>query len=635
MPATNFRLTLVSLMLFAASLTRSAEAPREPERTIIYPHGALTRLERIGNDLYVFSGWTRGYGIMVFDVSDPTKPALKSGIALPGYVNNPLRQGGTMYVPSLFGLLVLDVSDGRLVLERNLLLDFAPKSGPGRSVFVAGDKLLVVGNATKRLFDISTPSAPLLERYAFAPDIKSIFSDGARFYSFNGAVLSVLSKEGELTEIATLATPIKSVMAIGDAANRKLLVQDRKNLLTLYALAGDTLTEQAKEENVLELRQTSGGIFMKTADTLRLLDDPAGGTLKVAQEFAGPKDPWSQFEFDGKHFYFMAADYNRTLSIFDAASPELRLRATIPICRSDGGLAVADETIYLGSGNMLLAFDKRNPGMNRLADGRLDVSFAVNPNPQAGGKKSFGAYNLLSPSGIRRFGNYLLFSGALIDIRKPLQPAFVGILTAPHLGVAVDGNHAAFAQGDQITIADLSGLPEFKTLGTYASQTNQGPFLDVHLSGNRLYAIDPGHFYVFDAADPTQIKLLDVHAADSPCALAASGEVLYVPSGVSGTRNTVLAYDARNGSATQIEGLVRHGVSTLLVDGPRLFLADGISIVQYDLADPLKPARVAEYTSSVAGAPPDQRSSYTALQVVGDQLYGRKYSRVNTWTIAK
>jgi hypothetical protein len=606
---------------------------REPDQTMIYPHGALIQLALINGDLVAFSGWTRGYGIMTFDIADPDHPKLKSGVVLPGYVNAPVRKGDTMYIPSLFGLFVLDMSGDRLALERNLLMDFSPKSGPGRSAVVAGDKLLVVGNAAKRLFDISNPSAPLLEKYDFVPDIKNIQSDGERFFIFNGATISMLSAQGELTEVSpTLATPIKAVMTAGDGANRMLLVQDRKNVLTLYAATGNTLTERAKEENVLELRKTSGGIFMKTAHKLRLLEDVTRGTLTVAREFAIPREVSPQFEFDGKHFYVMAADYNRSISILDASSPELRVRATIPVCRSDGGLEVTEDAIYLGSGNALLAFDKRKPDPGGRPDQVLTVAFAVSPDPQQS-RKSFGAYNLLSPYGIRRFGNYLLFSGALIDIRKPLAPVFAGIATAPCLGISLEGIRAAFAQGHQVSIADLSKMPEVTTLGTYARQTNQGPMLDVILRGNRLYAIDTRAFYVFDASDPAAIKLLDTKAADSPCAIASVGDTLYIPSGITGERKSLLIYAAETGAITDLEEFIREGVSSMVADGDRLFLGDGTVIRQFDVSDPLKPLPVAEYTSNQAGGTPDQPANFTELQIDGDRLYARKYSRVNAWKI--
>ena len=624
---------MIGAVLALSSAWGSVPA-QEPEQTWLYPHGALTHLERVGNDLYAFAGWTRGYGIMAFDVTDPMKPRLKSGIAMPGYVNAPIRRGDTMYIPSLFGLFVLDTANGKLALKRNLLLGFTASASPGQRVMIAGKQLLVTGKVSTRLFDISTPSAPLLETFNFALGVKNIFSDGERFLTYDGAVIFALSDQGELNEIAKLPAPVKAVMAVGEGDGRMLLVQDRANVLTLYAITATTLVEKSRLENVKSFRRTSGGLFVQVEDSLGLLADVTKGELKTVRDFPMLKDSSPNFEFDGKHFYVMEAGYNRSIKILDAGKPDLDVITTIPVCRSDGSLEITDKAVYLGSGNMLLAFDKKNPEMIRLADGRLDVSFETSPNPQQGGKQSFGAYNLLSPSGIQRFGHYLLFSGALIDISKPLQPTFVDIVTAPHLGVSADGDRAAFAQGDRITIADLSNLPTFKTLGTYTCQTNQGPILDVHLRGNRMYAIDTGHFYVFDVADSAQIKLLNTVEADRPCAIAATDEFIYIPSGNTGKSKIMLAYDVRNGAVTEIEGLIHDGVTALAVDGNRLFLADGISIVQYDLANPLQPVRVAEYTSNRTGETPDQRTGYTELQIEGDKLYARKYSRVDTWVIA-
>lgn len=619
--------------LLLATAAGLSGAPRGPDWTLIYPHGALTQLALLHGDLVAFAGWTRGYGISTFDVSDPAAPRLKAGLVLPGYVNSPVRKDNTLYIPSLFGLFVLDVSRDGLTLARSLLLDFSPKSGPGRGVVVARDKLLVLGNAANRLFDIADPATPLLVQHGFAPGVKNIFSNGEQFFCHQGTVLSVLSETGAVTEIAKLAAPVKSVMPVGDGtASRKLLVQDRKNVLVLYAWTGGTLTEQAREEGVLELRKTSGGIFMKQGEAYRLLADVAGGTLAVAREFALPAATSASFEFDGRHFFIRGDDYNRTLSILDAAAPDLRVAATIPVCRSDGGLAVADEAVFIGSGNQLLAFSRQDAGAVASARARLEIPFESAPNPQGG--KTFGAYNLLSPFGIHRVGDYLLFSGALIDIRKPFAPVFAGIVTEPHLGVSTDGPRAAFAQGKRITLADVSALPEFKTLGTYLCATNEGPMLDVVLRGNRLYAVDTRRFYVFDAADPASIRLLASHEADSPCGLALAGDRLYVPAGIVADRYPLIIYDTVRGTVVRREGLIREGVSAMAVHGGHLFLGDGTVIRQFDLADPDHPAAVAAYTADRAADGPDQRSNFTTIAIVGDQLVARKYSRVNAWNLA-
>ena len=139
--------------------------------------------------------------------------------------------------------------------------------------------------------------------------------------------------------------------------------------------------EQAREEGVLELRKTSGGIFMKQGEAYRLLADVAGGTLAVAREFALPAATSASFEFDGRHFFIRGDDYNRTLSILDAAAPDLRVTAEIPVCRSDGGLAVADEAVFIGSGNQLLAFSRQDAGAVASARARLEIPFESAPNP--------------------------------------------------------------------------------------------------------------------------------------------------------------------------------------------------------------------------------------------------------------
>lgn len=146
-----------------ASVSTWGQQEIRPMKEIVFPHGLSLELFLKDGKLFVKNGWTRGYGIMTFDLSNPLKPVFVSGLAIPGYVRGHSFSGETMYMASYFGFIVFDTTKGNIALKRNLMLDFSTASMTGSSVYAFGNKLLVQGKESSRIYDISRPDEPIAD----------------------------------------------------------------------------------------------------------------------------------------------------------------------------------------------------------------------------------------------------------------------------------------------------------------------------------------------------------------------------------------------------------------------------------------------------------------------------------------
>jgi hypothetical protein len=129
-------------------------------------------IEATEDDVTFLPAWTRGLGVFTLDMKDPAKPSFKSGAMLPGYANGPRarsKDGKYLYYTSLYSLTVLEYGKGGWKPLRTITLNFSPADGPARGAYVDGDRLLVKGSRTARLFDISEPDAPVLVKADYVP----------------------------------------------------------------------------------------------------------------------------------------------------------------------------------------------------------------------------------------------------------------------------------------------------------------------------------------------------------------------------------------------------------------------------------------------------------------------------------
>ena len=142
-----------------------------PATVQMLAHGAC-HIEADGDDVTFLPEWTRGLGVFTLSLKDPTRPVFKGGAMLPGYAFGPRarsKDGKYLYYTSLYSLNVLARNAGGWTPLRTITLNFSPADGPAKGAFVDGDRLLVKGNRTSRLFDISEPDAPVLVKAGYEP----------------------------------------------------------------------------------------------------------------------------------------------------------------------------------------------------------------------------------------------------------------------------------------------------------------------------------------------------------------------------------------------------------------------------------------------------------------------------------
>lgn len=158
--------SLLSFAVFTLAWIVCAEPQTVlPSAVQLLPHGLLSELEAEGTELVSYAGWTRGYGLVTWDLSDLAKPSMKSGVLMPGYVLSRAKSadGKYMYVATLFGLAVLEKTEAGWVLKRTMMIAFSPFwNRPGLQVAVEGDRLYLKGGRENRVFDITHPGEPVL-----------------------------------------------------------------------------------------------------------------------------------------------------------------------------------------------------------------------------------------------------------------------------------------------------------------------------------------------------------------------------------------------------------------------------------------------------------------------------------------
>ena len=142
-----------------------------PAAVQMLPHGSISGLEADGNRLDCITGWTRGFGVLTYDMTDPKNPKLTGGTLMPGFVEgrDKSKDGKYMYVATMYGFTVLEKTATGWNLKRDITIDFSPSEHAGKQPIVDGDRMLLVGNRTKRLYDISKPDEPVLVKMDYVP----------------------------------------------------------------------------------------------------------------------------------------------------------------------------------------------------------------------------------------------------------------------------------------------------------------------------------------------------------------------------------------------------------------------------------------------------------------------------------
>lgn len=606
---------LLAGSVLLASVSTWAQHEIRPLQEIVFPHGLSSELFLKDGKLFVKNGWTRGYGIMMFDLSNPKKPVFASGLSVPGYVRGHSFSGETMYMASYFGFIVFDTTKGNIALKRNLMLDFSTASLTGSSVCAFGNKLLVQGKESSRVYDISRPEEPMLEKANLFPKEVNFASDGKNLYTWNGKQLfAVEPSDFSKKLIREYTAPVKSIICLKTGS---LYVLTADNVMHVSHVS--VLDKEQTFPGITRIRLTSAGVFAKGKEKETLLN------AEPPRDFILPKDFDRAMEFDGKYFYVLEKD---KLCVYRTSGENPELMTTVFISPSDGGLLVTKDAIYLSGGQNLFAIDKGIIKKSSHSAAVLTV-----PAPPKGVSVPH-AYNQIFGNYFLQAGNHIVFYGQLIDISDPLAPKISAPFGNPFNGSYADKKIIALTEAGKVTFYDAAKLPECIVLGTYTPPKEvKGAVPDVKAVGNTAVVIHGKMLESVDISDPTAPKLMESFDIDNACMMASCGNFIYIPTMPSAKKKCLFIYDAANRKLHEKEGLLKSGCTAVTISGKQLFMADASNVRQFDLSDPLNPKQTAVYTADIPGTPIDQTNDFSALAVYDGVLYARKYSRVTAWNI--
>ncbi|OGV51774.1 MAG: hypothetical protein A2X49_14255 [Lentisphaerae bacterium GWF2_52_8] len=615
------------------SLPLWAQDEIEPVQTIKYPHGMPSGITVKDGFAYVVNGWSRGSAVLVFDIRKAEQPIYSEGVAIAGYPKDLLIQGDFAYLPSGFGVIVLKgMKNGKPQFLRNMLLDFSSQNTTAQRAAIAGGILWIGGKHNWRAMDISSPTepVPVLDKTGLDP-AENLVGDGDMLYSWKGKEIKIYQVKNGL--------PLTVGKFEAKAPVGQLLVSDK----TLFANTNNkefssydisdlsTVQVKASLKGVISARFSQGKLVLLLEKSRIALIEDNLSELKVAKEFELPEcPPFRAFDLWGNTFCAISGS---DLMIFNLGETPLRQVASIPILNNEGFIAVLGNILYAsvisGKNIHLLAFDSSRPRKDSCYDAVISY-----PSPE----KTFIYYNITMSTQVKQIGQYLIAGGGLIDIKNPLKPEFVRTIGAPASAIKVEAQKAFMAQGSKLTIEDVSKLPESTTLGVYKPEDKDKKTLiiDVETDGQFAYIINGSKIEVLVVRNPGKIEIAAQMELFRACGLLRLGKYLYVPAAAASPEKTLAVIDVSNPSkpvlVKKLDGIISEGSNTIISHNGKIFLTDGNIIKELDPAKPLDLKLKAIYSGAALGSP-EAIGGYTSIFAEGDKLYGKRYSRIDTWKI--
>ncbi len=632
----NLRMMMMGLSLFLTLPVRIWAEPSGAWRSATwFPAGPGGSMAVRDGYVWIINGWTRGDAILVFDAQAPDTPRFVSG--LPGrgylYLRGGTFHGDVFYVPATwFSVMVVDVSDmTRPHMTRNLFLNFP--GGDAECLDVDGDRLYVGGRGGGlRIFDVSQPGAPMLVAWApqFAETMVQIVVSGHRMVlrpRRGEAILATVTNDEILEQSRLrLGGHVRLLgSALYESTRRELIVHDVSAMdepeasvripgVSPVGMPAPDRMLMRGPEAALTLFDVSNPLKPVPLNTIRLPDDVTAGQMAV----------------DGDILYVM--DSGRySLRIFDLSGDE----AAQPlgerfIMRNAGNLALgSDGYVFLshaqGGLTTVLTMD---------ADSRGPTDFAAR---LAHSGEGFRLHDTHNAAAVVRIGNYLLSGDGVVDVSDPLAPVMIHPRTRAAADIAVRGDLAALAQGDRLTLLDVSQLPQRVVLGEYRPGHDGDHFAGVALGDGMAYVVNraagQSRIDVLDIRESAQIRRMG--QCDVPTSIVVAlheGEnLLYVPGASGGGMTLVDVSDPSEPRVlTTIEGLLDTSCYRIRIHDGNLYYTDSMRGIKVaDLADPRRPVLRGTHMGTTR-----HLASYTDFEIRDQQLYGLRYSHLDVWELA-
>lgn len=569
------------------------------------PRGMVIR----GSRAYVSSG---AYGVHIFDVTDPTKPALLGHAGTPGRANDVAvieKAGKTFLViaDAAEGIRVADVTDPAAVVD----LGTVPPWGNGKpavlTIDVEGDTIAATDGSRLVLMSLPDPTAPAAAQLLGAFDTGATLGDA--ILSGNRVFATKQASGVASYDITNPAAPVL-IDAEGDPDGEcppgcldiaSTVVKDGSDLFVAFGRggaqrftidAGGALTPSTiykGPSNVRTVAVSGSSVFAGADEGLYIYDrDGDGSALWVDQTGHGFTRTAA---VGGEHLY--VGDWLRgvqTFSLKDPEAPALLDRDDTPGGLTDVGgygTAVGEGVLVVGDGRAgVTLFDLSDPA-NPAAGGTVGNADAVG-TVAAAGKVAYACN-----------GNVGIMA---IDTTDPKSPKLLDQATfdmfgdsAPDLTVA--GSVVYVARRFGLGVLDATDPTALAWKGLVALP-NKAPANGVRVVGTHLLVttslfdyegaianVDT-RLHVFDIADPLAPKLVwtsdDLGGAQG---LSVVGDVAFIASG--GTH--VKIFDLSNIEHPVLEGVVETpaNVSFTTVGKDVLYAVQGAGGVQAIHTGPL------------------------------------------------
>ncbi len=586
---------------------------------------------RDGNVL-VLNGWTRGDAVLVFDAQDPAAPRFVSGLPGRGYLRAGTFHKNYFYIPATwFSVMVVDVSDmTRPHMTRNLFLNFP--GGDAECLAIDGDRLYVGGRGGGlRIFDVSQPGAPMPVAWhpQFAERMAQIVVSGRRMVLRPNRGESILATvtDDEIIEQSRLRLG-GHVRLLGsvlyEVTSRELIVHDVSDM-TAPEIVG-------RFPGVSPVGMTAPDrMLMRGPDTALTLLDVSNPLQPVPlKEMMMPEDVTpGQMTVEGDLLYVM--DTGRySLRTFDLSGDAVEPLGESFVIRNAGNLALsADGHVFLS-----YAQGGQTTVLTMAADIRDAVDFTARLTHSGEG---FMLHDTHNAAAVARIGNFLLSGDGVLDVSDPLAPVMLHPRTRAAGDIAVRGGLAALAQGDRVTLLDVSQLPQRVVLGEYRPGGEGDHFAGVALGDGMVYVVNraagQSRVEILDISDPAQPRRVGL--CDVPTAIVAvlheDEKLLYVP-GASGGGMTLV--DVSDPSApralTTLAGLLDTACYRIRIHGGKLYYTDSMRGIKVaDLADPRQPVLIETHMGAT-----QHSASYTDFEIRDHKLYGLRYSHLDVWELA-
>ena len=622
----------LAALLGANAWALSAAPLAASHRGLQFPSGSTGSLAVRNGYGYVLNAWTRGDGVLVFDLRKPATPHFVQGIPAKGYLRAGSFVDDMLYIPApYFSVMAVDVSHpGRIQTLRNLFYNFP--AGDVQCLAVSGDRLYVGGRGGGlHILDISDPRTPMPT--AWNPEfghLTQIAAEGRRLvlHPQRGETILAEMEGDQITERSRLRLVGNCQWfgnALYEATRRELVVHDLSHLLE------PRIATKLPGTSPIGI-VSSGKLLMRVPDQkLALFDISNPLDPQRLREISLPPDiNLGSTALENGILY--AVDNERiSVRTYDIAGDSLRPLGEAFIMRNAGHLALGEgKTAFLstvqGESAMVLSLDTRGNG---------PVTFSARMQQTLPARESaFTMHDTHRAAATARVGAWLLVGDGVCDLSDPKKLRMLQPTTRMAADIVVRDGLAALAQSDRVTFLDIKKLPERVVLSEFKPDGENTHYTGVALGKNFAYLVNA-------AKEGTRVEVLDIRNPSAPrlvghcetpaalkVALDEAAGLLYVPGSTNGgiTILDVSAPEAPKLLKT-VDGLLDTRCYRIRIHEGRLYFTDSMRGIKVaDLEDPLQPKLRQTYMGATTHS-----ASYTDFEIRNNTLYGLRFSHLDIW----